>query len=206
MTPTELLHSLSRVRWDIARRTFGSSHATLIGLMSQWWIDLGADHNVLDGAPSFGHANAGWCDLMLCEQQKPFGVVEVEGTRHMEKLHTIGQYFASSRHELAGIKLGILVSYAYHPRGRGNALAYPSSRDSLVMARAEQLSQAHPDCALVVVNVDKAVDRGRGPLRETVKYYWGSVSTVSATLFAEGQEKDTMVLLQDQSFRGSPEQ
>ncbi|MES2784722.1 MAG: hypothetical protein V4684_04605, partial [Pseudomonadota bacterium] len=57
-----LFDSLATVRWNVAKRTFGSSHPTLIGLMSQWWIEQAAEHTVLDGAPSFGLANAGWCD------------------------------------------------------------------------------------------------------------------------------------------------
>ncbi len=162
--------------------------------MSQWWIEQAAEHTVLDGAPSFGLANAGWCDLMLCRNDLPVGVVEVEGTRPMEKLHTIGQYFSSSRPELAGIQMGILVTYAYHARGRGAAVAYPPAEDPLVMDRAAQLSRAHPGAVLVVLTLDKDVDAQRSSLRSTVKYYWGSLSKVSAIMFENGQESRRSVL------------
>lgn len=37
---TELLTRLESVRWNIISQTYGSSHATLIGLLVDWWMIL----------------------------------------------------------------------------------------------------------------------------------------------------------------------
>ena len=72
------------------REEYGGSHSTLIGLLAAWWIVLSpTEHSVLDGAPSHGSGNAGWCDLMLCATDVAVGVVEVEGTKPLEKLRTL---------------------------------------------------------------------------------------------------------------------
>ena len=88
--PDALLESLTAAQWSTAVRTYGSSHSTLIGLLAAWWIALSpTEHSVLDGAPSHGSGNAGWCDLMLCADDVAVGVVEVEGTKPLEKLRTL---------------------------------------------------------------------------------------------------------------------
>ena len=83
-----LLQKLEKVEWGITARTYGSSHATLIGLLAHWWIKQEpGTHTVLDGGPSYGGAQPGEesargvCDLLLCDKGKPVGVVEVEGSR-----------------------------------------------------------------------------------------------------------------------------
>lgn len=157
--------------------------------MCQWWIEHdAAKHSVLDGAPSHGFGNAGCCDLMLCQDDQPAGVVEVEGTQPLAKLHTIGQYFASARGELSSLRFGILLSYAYQPRGRGAALAYANAEDPIVMKKAIQLSLEHPGRTLYLVFLDKAVDTQRSSIRSTRNYYFGSLLRATAVVLKGGNE------------------
>ena len=75
-----LLKSLANVRWDVAGRTYGNDHATLIGLIIHWWISLSRkDHWALEGGPSFGYrkrgtGRGGKCDAILCNQEAAVGV------------------------------------------------------------------------------------------------------------------------------------
>ncbi len=38
-----MLECLRNVRWDTVANTYGSSHATLIGLLVDWWISSDSD-------------------------------------------------------------------------------------------------------------------------------------------------------------------
>lgn len=189
MDPLELLASLKFANWSVAARTFGSSHATLIGLMSEWWISLNPDsHTVLDGAPSFGAGNAGWCDLMLCNSAGPLGVVEVEGTKPLDKLRTLDGYLKSSKLDLQSLSFCILVAYAYFIKGRGASRAYPPAESPDVYAESLKLSLRYPTKPVLLVAIDKAVDSNPGPTRANSPYHLGSVSLVTGIALADGRE------------------
>lgn len=189
MEPLDLLASLQCANWSVAARTYGSSHATLIGLMSEWWISLDPDsHTVLDGAPSLGAGNAGWCDLMLCNSAGPLGVVEVEGTKPLDKLRTLEGYLKSSKPDFQPLSFCILVAYAYFIRGRGASRAYPPAESPDVYAESLKLSLRHPTKPVLLVAIDKTVDSNPGPTRATSPYHLGSVSLVTGIALAGGRE------------------
>lgn len=189
MSPLDLLASLHRVNWRVATRTFGSSHATLIGLVSGWWIALDPEsHTVLDGAPSFGTGNAGWCDLMLCTSDGPRGVVEVEGTKPLDKLKTLEGYFNSSKPDLEPLSFGLLVMYAYFIKGRGTSRAYPPAESAEVYTEALQLSSRQPAKAIILLAIDKTIDPKPGRTRAASPYHLGSVSMVTGIALGGGKE------------------
>lgn len=197
MHSLDLVESLRAANWRVAARTHGSSHATLIGVMSEWWISLAPDsHSVLDGAPSFGVGNAGWCDLMLCSFGGPVGVVEVEGTKPLDKLNTLESYFRSSKPDLEPLQFGILVIYAYSIKGRGAMRSYPPAESLDVYAEALRLSSRNPTKTLVLVAVDKAVDPNPGPTRAASPYHLGSVSKVTGIALTHGKELGRQLLWQ----------
>ena len=184
-----LVQSLASVQWAVAVRTYGSSHSTLIGLIAAWWVGLSpSEHTVFDGAPSHGSGNAGWCDLMLCERDAPVGVVEVEGTKPFEKLRTLGSYFASGKPGLDGIQFGLLAVYAYHVKGRGDARRYPPAESSEILSAAKRVSLEHPTKALILVALDKVVDKSLSSLRSSSPYHVGSFSKVTGVLLVAGNE------------------
>lgn len=133
-----LFSSLGKARWDIAARTFGNSHATLIGILSEWWIRQNySSHTVLDAPPSHGNGNAGWCDLILCKDDIPIGVVEVEGTKPDHKIKTLDSYFTTNKKTMSGISFGILLAYPSTTKGKGDnkKIPKPSTRISLFISK-----------------------------------------------------------------------
>ena len=98
----DLLTSLESVRWHIAFRTFGNSHATLIGLLVDWWISSASkdqDRWVLEGAPPYSPwvaGGTGSCDAVLVEGATSRGLVEVEGTYHETTIKKIEKYFLAN--------------------------------------------------------------------------------------------------------------
>ncbi|MBE7420073.1 MAG: hypothetical protein HS128_20410 [Ideonella sp.] len=200
MSPLDLLNSLRRANWHVATRTYGSSHATLIGVIADWWVKLEPDqHTVLDGAPSFGDRNAGWCDLMLCDGHTPRGVVEVEGTKPLDKLATLEGYFGSKKPSLGEMTFGLLLLYAYFIKGRKPNRRYPRAESPEVYAEALRVSAKHPSKALFLVAVDKSVDRDPGHVRLASPYHIGSVCLVTASVLLDGQEHGRQCLWEAQS-------
>jgi hypothetical protein len=189
--------SLLTANWPLAARTFGSSHATLIGVLADWWfkLDPGA-HSVLDGAPSHGEGNAGWCDLMLCANALPLGVVEVEGTKPLDKLKTISAYFSSSRPDLSSLDFGLLLVYAYYARGRGRLKQYPPAETPEILAAALEVSASHPSKALLLLSLDKTVDPSPGTLRASSRYHLGRFARIGAALLVGGKIIDRKTLFE----------
>lgn len=194
MDPGFLLDSLARVRWPIAQKTFGSSHATLIGLLSQWWIEWDSQrHTVLDGAPSHGYRNAGQADLLLCDAEQPVGIVEVEGTQPLAKVQCLANYFSSPRPELAHLEFGILLLYAYEPKGSGADRAYPLAERQDVVQLIRQVTAQHRQ-TLFFIAVDKEYQRATRGIRATSGYYQGAIRRVEAASFQNGEETSRRVL------------
>jgi hypothetical protein len=185
----ELLRSLRNVGWNIAHRTYGSSHATWIGLLADWWIRLRPlSHTVLDGAPSFGRGRVGQGDALFCESDRPVGVLEVEGSEPEKKLWTIEQYFKSRRPELQAIQFGILAVYSYTPQGVGSDRDFPLAESAAVMRAAQKMSTRCPDRSLVVLALDKRFSRYEG-VRGTSEYYSGTLCHVTGVLLVAGKER-----------------
>lgn len=183
-----LFESLRAANWPLAARTYGSSHATLIGVLADWWFRLDPTlHSVLDGAPSHGEGNAGWCDLMLCANALPLGVVEVEGTKPLDKLKTISAYFSSSRPGLSSLNFGLLLVYAYYTRGRGEAKQYPTAETPEILATALEVSASHPSKILLLLSLDKTVDPSPGTLRASSPYHLGRFARIRAAHLVGGK-------------------
>lgn len=185
-----LYRSLHAANWGVAARTFGSSHATLIGLLVEWWIRQDPIvHSALDGAPSHGRENAGWCDVMFCRDGIPVGVLEVEGTKPFEKLRTIESYFDRQREEMSGIQFGMLLLYSYSPKGRGPQRRYPPAETSAIYAKAVRLSSAHPLTPLILIALDKIIDIHECRIRSVSPYYAGTTHKICAVLLCGGIEE-----------------
>jgi hypothetical protein len=189
-----LYQSLHFANWGVAARTFGSSHATLIGLLVEWWLRQDPTHTALDGAPSHGTENAGWCDVMFLHGGMPAGVLEVEGTKPFEKLRTIERYFASRREELGSIQFGLLMLYSYSPRGRGSERTYPPAETPAIYSEALRLSSAHRQKPLILIALDKVIDEHGCSIRSTSPYYAGRTHTVTAAFLRGGveEQRDTL--------------
>ena len=121
MIPT--VESLKEVRWDVLARTYGNSHATLVGLMIEWWVGRSTCMTVMEPGPTYKYHPKGkgstHCDALLLEKGKALGVLEVEGTRIPSTLEKMG-HFLTPREESywQNLQFGIFVAYAYGPKGR----------------------------------------------------------------------------------------
>lgn len=193
----QLLRSLGSVSWDVARRTYGSSHATWIGLMVQWWVRLDpASHTVMDGAPSFGNGRKGLGDALFCLAEKPVGVLEIEGSEPEDKIWTIGQYFKSRRQELHSIRFGMLALYSYEPRGVGEAREFPPALSATAVDSASRLTRQFPGHSVIVIGLDRKFGRHTG-LRGTSDYYSGTLAKVTGLWLQDGKVRDRRVLFEE---------
>lgn len=105
---------LKRLQWDTLRNIYGCAHSSIIGFISSEWINQSKLNSVLDGAPSpkigtgrTGQKNA---DVLLCRDDKPLVVVEVETgvSKYSEKIDSLWAYLSNSN-DFKGMELGILI-------------------------------------------------------------------------------------------------
>lgn len=185
-----LLQSLSRARWQTAFRTYGSSHATLIGTLVDWWVNEEPDRWALEGGPSFaklpGGVGGGICDAILGEGNSSRGVVEVEGTRLESTLLKLGSFFASKVTDLQDLEFGIFLAYAYLPTGRGHERQYSTTSLDTFASIATQVTLQSPTKSLVLLALDKSYERITIGPRARNEYYMGSPTSVRGLVMRNG--------------------
>ena len=110
----DVFQILKKFKWDTLKSFFGGAHSSIIGFISSTWVNLDEKNNsVLDGAPSpiIGNGRKGQknADILLCKEEEPFIVVEVETnvSKYGTKLDTITSYFDKDAYQ--GLELGIMV-------------------------------------------------------------------------------------------------
>jgi hypothetical protein len=184
-----IFESLAAARWEVAHRTYGSSHATLIGILVDWWISLDLEsHTVFDGAPSHGNGNVGQGDALFCRGQKALGVLEAEGTNPVAKVTSIVKYFETGRPELQSVWFGVLLLYSYEARGSGTRRQYRPAEDSSILELARKATEEHPTRTIIAITVDKQFIRFTEGVRSLSGYYSGTTSKVTGILFRRGTE------------------
>ena len=198
---SSLLKSLRTVDWVIAANTYGNNHATLIGLLVRWWINLDpATHRVLEGGPSHGRfkrgVGGGVCDALFCKDSEAVGVLEVEGTRIEATIDKIGSFFGSALSDLQMLKFAVVLLYASSPRGRDSKRDFQSWRNDTTFAAAKKISLQHPSKPLIVVTLEKKYERAVKGVRKRNDYYKGESTAVHGFLYEGGAEKAHIVLWQ----------
>jgi hypothetical protein len=195
----DVLDNLRNARWDTVAKTYGSSHATLIGLLVEWWISSNPDnHWALEGGLSFGRrprgVGGGICDALLCEGREAVAVVEVEGTRGVSTAQKIGKFFNAEYEELETLRFAILLLYAYSPKGRGPNRYMPPATDTETIEEVKKVSASYPDKLIIVVAVDKIYEGPQAGVRQHNKYYMSRLSQVNGSLYEGGEESMSLVL------------
>ena len=105
---------LRAFRWEILQRMYGCAHSSIIGFISSEWINQCECNSVLDGAPCpiIGQGRTGQkhADILLCKDNKPFIVVEVETGigKYEEKLDSILSYLHNGK-DFIGLEFGLLI-------------------------------------------------------------------------------------------------
>jgi hypothetical protein len=194
-----LLRSLQGVPWNVAARIFGNNHASLIGLFTHWWVSLSPQTRwVLESGPSYGYhtkgIGGGMCDALLYDGEEALGVLEVEGTRGKYTAEKMGQFFNAEIEYYQSLSFGILVLYAYSPRGKGQERAYPQAQDEETIKQVIHVSSNYPNKAIIVVTMDKSYNRRNTGVRSRNEYYWGELSKVMGVLYEQGREVASLLL------------
>jgi len=188
-----LLDSLAGARWHVAGQTFGNCHATLIGIVVDWWVsDRRNGHFALEGAPKANPQlqrtrSVGVCDALLCGACGPEGVVEVEGTRKDWAVEKVEQYLNDSNADLATLAFGLLVYYSTQPRGSGANRAVPSATDESILALVAKASSKHRDKVFLVVAAEKNYEPDAPGIRIRSPYYQSRLSRVHGWAYMNGQ-------------------
>lgn len=186
-TPEEiddLIRELAHAEWNGLARTYGNSHATLIGMLVLWWTKSRPTRYAFEGGPCHGTRDTdgkgtgrGACDAILAENGSPSVVLEVEGTRYAETISKMGRYLKSSRSDLDGIHTAVMVAYSWKQ-------PCPPA-DDLRMKMAS-LSEEHRGKHCILILIDKAMDENAAGLRLRNTYYRASLSRVTAVPFLDG--------------------
>ena len=193
--PDKILRDLQTARWDVAGKTFGNNHATLIGLLVDWWISLSpATHTALESGPSNGYSRKGMrgqCDALLCNNELPVGVLEVEGSRYLYTAKKIGYFFAARYQELESLQFGILVLYTYEPDGIGKDRNLPlTENDAETLEEVRSITEDYRDKTVVVICIDKKYNRQLIGIRAEKGngYYFGEPFKIQGFLFRNGRK------------------
>jgi hypothetical protein len=193
----KILQELQKVRWHVAEKTYGNDHATLIGLLVDWWISLSPKtHTALEGGPSNGYSRKGMrgqCDALLCDSGLPAGVLEVEGSRCFYTAKKIGYFFAARYPELKSLQFGILVLYAYEPVGIGKDRQFPLSEYEETLQEIQSVTKNYRDKTVIVISIDKQYVRQNSGIRAQNEYYFGEPSKIQGYLFCNGRRSEPNV-------------
>jgi hypothetical protein len=200
LSSTNLLDSLKDTKWNIAANIYGNNHATLIGLLVNWWISLAPEtHQAMESGPSYGHfkrgVGGGMCDAVFCENFNAIGILEVEGTRGAFTIKKIGEFLASPCEDLKTLMFAVAVLYPVTPKGRGPKRGMPSSLDAATLAAVTKVSRKHSDKPIIVVTLDKGYERQVEGIRNRNDYYKSKLRSVKGSVYEGGKEVIPSTLL-----------
>jgi len=187
-----LLKSLKKVRWDIAFKTFGSSHHTLIGLLVEWWIAHGYGRNryVLDEGCTFKSHKKGKgskrCDAVLVEgNDNARGIVEVEGSGHNKTIKKMRKFFQSTRFK--NLEFGIFLAYPTNSSARDGF--YFECDSKKMIEQGKKITKKIKKTKLVMLFLEKEYESfDKEHLRFISSYYRGTPKKVLGTILCNGLE------------------
>ena len=192
MTAEELLESLCLVRWHTAMRTYGNDHATLVGLLTDWWIGLDSSSNwVIDSGPAFGHRARGQgrgnCDLLLGHEGNAVGVVEVEGTRFSWCVEKIGHFFRAENPVFSHLRFGIILIYPVEPSGRGTEREVAELPWDDLVQKTQRVTRAYAGRNLALLYLRKRYVREQTAEARRINDYYRCVpTTVKGAVMVDG--------------------
>jgi hypothetical protein len=193
-----IFEQLDKLRWRTAFRTYGNDHATLIGLIVDWWVSLRPDRNsALEGGPGNREATKGLrgqCDAILCSDAQPVVVLEVEGTRVSHTIDKLRTFLTSTDPELRLLQSGILLLYAYEPKGHGKDRCFLKVMAPDISERILETSKKCGQKEIIVITVDKTYQKQVNGIRLHNEYYYGKPNKAEAFLFVDGKILQSKVL------------
>lgn len=187
----KVLESLRHARWDVLARTYGNSHATMVGLVVEWWTASGPrGRTVLEGAPGFQvKGGRKQVDALLCEDDEAVGVVEVEGTDPATTVRKMVEVLSGGHSDLQGVAFALVVLYTTGARGSGSDRSWPCPASQEWLEECRQLSDNARGVPVIVVTLHKDYERNPAGIRgRNTEYYWGQLSRVESRLFMRGRQ------------------
>jgi hypothetical protein len=136
------------------------------------------------------------CDALLCENDQPVGVLEVEGTRGKYTAEKFGRFFGSNLEYYKQLTFGILILYPTTPFGRGDTRGYRSALDNETQEAIVRVSTDHSERVIAVITMTKSYVRQRLGVRARTDYYAGDLSSVEGKLYKDGRQVDSLMLWQ----------
>lgn len=208
MDASGIMEGLSQIPWNVVGRTYGNTHATLTGLLVNWWVGLSPRSNwALEGGLSLGKsapkgakgtakskgarkapAGAALCDAVLCMRTEPVGAVKIEGSKPLVALDKLESILATDREELSSLRFALLVLHTYEAAGRGEKRALPPAASPAVLEKVARVSEKFPDKPIIVILVDKKYERLQKGVRALNEHYWGTPDSIQGILFEGGEE------------------
>ncbi len=152
-----LLESLIKNgNWEVAFKTFGNNHNTLIGLIVEWWTLSYPNRYALEPGISYrqGVKGAGRCDAILVENHTPKGIVEVQGVRTYRKaIERMENYFnPNSRDKIYNkLEFGILLVYPTEPSLEGRIFGDPKIPENNILQSIKDFSQRYNKTLLTLI-------------------------------------------------------
>ena len=187
-----LLKDLKKVKWDVAFKTFGSMHSTLIGLLVEWWIVHGSGRNrhALEEGCTFKYHKKGMgsqrCDAVLLEgDDNARGIVEAEGSGHKETINKMGKFFRSTR--FGDLKFGIFLAYpTANSAQKGFYFEYDRKK---MIERGKKITKKIKSVKLIMLFLEKEYEAcNKKHFRSMNPFYRGTLKEVSGVILCEGSE------------------
>ena len=206
----KICDSLKDVRWHVAAASYGSNHATLIGLLVDWWISLDTErHGALDSGPTHGYHEKGIgshrCDALFLTTDnsdmpmKPVGLLEVEGSYGQETADKIGRFFKPGYQDLNSLEFAILLLYEGMPitnkedGKKEKDFIFPKAKETI--EKVKEVSAKNPEKSIIVMILEKAYRKQqKDTIRYRSEYYFGEMEKVEGYLYKNGEEKHLGVL------------
>jgi len=188
---SKIENTIRRFKWDKLQRLYGSIHNSIIGFISTEWITLSEKNSVLDGAPNIEDDDGKkYADLLLCEEDKPFIVVEVESSvsKYREKIDTIFRYLNNK--EFEGPVFGMMVMSNVNETQHGMNCRHHWDQIKAIV------TQEGKPIVLVSIEKDKAkLDKSPlSRLRKRNKYYPWNIVNIEYWIHTPNQTKEGKLL------------
>ncbi|HHW66858.1 MAG: hypothetical protein PWP07_1596 [Epulopiscium sp.] len=183
MLTDEIYNFLSQYNWKVLSRMYGNSHSSIIGFISNGWLAKGNNCFIFDGAPASnigsgreGQRNA---DILLCKNEKPYAVVEVETnvSKYKDKIDSIISYM-DSNNDFNGIRFGLMIMANFRTKER----KYKHNWDEIKRYIAEK--EKYP---IALVSIEKSImsldDNVLDLLRKRNEYYSHTVDRIDYWIY-----------------------
>jgi hypothetical protein len=179
------LGDFDSVQWEVAVRTYGNFHDTLIGMMHSWWNGRTGNRRVLVAFP-YGRGKS---DGLLCSIEgsglTKKAILEIEGQQVDDRLGRLLR--------IQDVVTRILVVYRY-------PTVKTDKEFHLIVSKAIEKAKGYTDEGeIIIIVIHKVHDCEGVPLRRTENHFYEwSTSRIVGYRISEGDVKEERVFFDRQ--------